>query len=130
MFLDTSIIIEMMISPRGSERFEEIFEIVKFKDVYISIIQLGEVSDWCLKNNVDPHEVISSIKDICTLVPLSEEVVLAGSKLKSERRKARKNKFSLMDGLIMASARSINQKLLTLDADFSDLEDVIQLSSE
>jgi predicted nucleic acid-binding protein len=34
-------------------------------------------------------------------------------------------RFSLMDGIILASARSIDQKLLTADSDFRKAEDAV-----
>ena len=42
-------------------------------------------------------------------------------------RKKGKSKFSLIDGIILASAQSINQKFLTKDNDFQKTKEVILL---
>ena len=46
-----------------------------------------------------------------------------GAKIAFEMKKKDKS-FGLMDGLILASARSIKQKLMTKDKHFEQLEDV------
>ena len=127
MFLDTSIIIEIFRSGKKSETFEEIFELIKDEPIFISIIQIGEISDWCLKNNINPEKRISRLKQILNVVPLSEKIFLDGSKIKYNIRKIEKKKFSLIDGIILSSARSINQKLLTMDKDFRKINDTIVL---
>ena len=127
MFLDTSIIIEIFRSGQKSETFEEIFELIKDEPIFISIIQIGEISDWCLKNNINPEKRILRLKQILNVVPLSEKICLEGSKIKYKIRKKEKKKFSLIDGIILSSARSINQKLLTIDKDFKKINDTIVL---
>ena len=127
MFLDTSIIIEIFRSGKKSETFEEIFELIKDEPIFISVIQIGEISDWCLKNNINPEKRISKLKQILNVVPLSEKICLEGSKIKHNIRKKGMKKFSLIDGIILSSARSINQKLLTMDKDFRKINDTIVL---
>lgn len=127
MFLDTSIIIEIFRSGKKSETFEEIFELIKDEPIFISVIQIGEISDWCLKNNINPEKRISKLKQILNVVPLSEKICLEGSKIKHNIRKKGMKKFSLIDGIILSSARSINQKLLAMDKDFRKINDTIVL---
>ena len=127
MFLDTSIIIEIFQSKKKSETFEEIYELIKDEPIFISVIQMGEISDWCLKNNINPEKRIFKLKQILNVVPLSEKICLEGSKIKYNIRKKGTKKFSLIDGIILSSARSINQKLLTMDKDFRKINDTIVL---
>lgn len=127
MFLDTSIIIEIFRSKKNSETFEEIFKIIKDDPIFISVIQIGEISDWCLKNNINPEKRISKLKLIMNVVPLNEKICLDGSKIKYNVRKKGIKKFSLIDGIILSSAISINQKLLTTDKDFVNIKDAIVL---
>jgi len=127
MFLDTSIIIEIFRTGKDTKKFEEIYNFIKDEPLFISVIQLGEISDWCLKNKINPKDRINRLKDILNIIPLSEKVCLEGSKIKYEMRKKRLFKFSLFDGIILASAQSINQKLLTIDQDFKKAKDVILL---
>lgn len=125
MFLDTSIIIEIFRSGKKSETFEEIYELIKDDPIFISAIQIGEIADWCLKNNINPEKRISKLKQILNVVPLSEKICLEGSKIKHNICKKGTKKFSLIDGIILSSARSINQKLLTMDKDFRKINDTI-----
>ncbi len=127
MFLDTSIIIEIFRTKKESKTFEEIFKLIKDEPIFISVIQIGEVSDWCLKNNINPEKRISKLKQILNVVPLSEKICLEGSKIKYDIRKKGIKKFSLIDGIVLSSARSINQKLLTIDKDFRKIKDTIVL---
>jgi len=127
MFLDTSIIIEIFRNDNKSNTFEEIFKLIKDEPIFISTIQIGEISDWCLKNNIDPEKRIAKLKKILNVVPLSEKICIEGSKIKHNIRKKRTSKFSLIDGIILSSARSINQKLLTRDKDFRKISDTIVL---
>lgn len=127
MFLDTSIIIEIFRSKKNTQLFEDIYKLIKDEPLFISIVQIGEISDWCLKNEINPTERISKLKHILNIVPLSEEICFEGSKIKYDSRRESISHFSLMDGFILASARSINQKLLTKDTDFRKADDAIVL---
>ncbi len=127
MFLDTSVIIEIFRSEKQSKTFDEIFKIIKDEPIFISTIQIGEISDWCLKNNIVPEKRIKKLKQILNVVPLSEKICVEGSKIKNSIRKKGSKKFSLIDGIILSSARSINQKLITMDTDFRKIKDVILL---
>ena len=125
MFLDTSIIIEIFRSPKDSERFKKIYKYITGENLFISVLQIGEISDWCLKNGINPKERVSMIKEICTIVPLTEDICLEASKIKHEMRSKGIKKFSLTDGIILASARYMDEKLLTADKDFRKAKDVI-----
>ena len=127
MFLDTSIIIEIFHSGENTRLFGDIYALIKDELLFISIIQIGEISDWCLKNEINPTERISRLKDIANFIPLSEKICFEGSKIKYDFRREGVSYFSLMDGFILASARSINQTLLTKDTDFRKADDAIVL---
>jgi predicted nucleic acid-binding protein len=127
MFLDTSTIIEIFRSGKNSKTFEEIYELIKDEPLFISVIQIGEISDWCLKNNIDPEKRISKLRRLLNVIPLSEKLCFEGSRIKFNSRKKGITKFSLIDGIILASTRSINQKLITMDNDFRKTKDAIVL---
>ncbi len=125
MFLDTTIVVEVLRSGRESRRFRRILEAIKDDPLFISMLQLAELSDWCLENSIDPSDRISRLKGIVGVVPLTEGICLEGSKIKRGMRERGVSKFSLLDGIILASARSIDQKLLTSDSDFRKAEDAV-----
>jgi len=127
MFLDSSIIIEIFRKEKKSKIFEEIFKLIKDEPIFISIIQIGEITDWCHKNNINPEKRIEKLKQILNVVPLNEKICIEAAKIRHYIRKKVANKFSLIDGIILSSSRSINQKLLTMDEDFKNIEDTVVL---
>ena len=125
MFLDTTIVVEVLRSGRDSKRFQRILEAIGDDPLFISMLQLAELSDWCLENSIDLSEWISRLKGIVGVIPLSEDICLEGSRIKRGMRERSASKFGLLDGIILASARSIDQKLLTTDSDFREAEDAV-----
>jgi predicted nucleic acid-binding protein len=125
MFLDTTILVEIL---RGNEKVTRYVEKVAEREpLLFSIIQIGEIADWCYSNNLEPLQILKQIKDLATVVSITENICLEGSEIKQERRKAGKHKFSFIDGILAASARSFEQKVLTTDKDFQEVEDAIIL---
>jgi predicted nucleic acid-binding protein len=125
MFLDSSAIVELMRGGKGSPRTEKILGHIENELLFISVIQLGEVNDWCIANCSDPAARISQLKEIVNIIPLNDAISIEAPEIKRQMRAQRVTKFSLMDGFILASARYIGQRLLTLDTDFRKAEDVI-----
>ena len=123
MFLDTTVIVELM---RGeSQRTNDILAYIENELLFISVIQLGEVNDWCLANCSDPAERIRQLKEIVNIIPLNEAICIEASAIKKNMRTQKIAKFSLMDGIILASARYIGQRLITSDTDFRKADDAI-----
>ena len=127
MFLDTSVIVDIFRYDEESKNFQKIFEQIKDEPLFISIFQIGEISDWSLLNKIDPAEPLEFLKKTMNIIPLSEDICLEASKIKYEMGKKDQKKFGLADGIILASAISINQTLLSKDYDFKKAKDVIIL---
>ncbi len=127
MLLDTSAIIEVLRHPRTSEEFRRIKEQIGAEELYILVVQLAELSDWCIANRVPVKERVAEVKKLANIISLDEEICLEGSRIKNERRKKGLVSFSLLDGLVLAAARSTGEKLLTFDQDFAGEEDCIVL---
>jgi predicted nucleic acid-binding protein len=125
MFLDTSIIIEIFRNDKNSKKFQDIYTCIKDEPIFISIIQIGEILDWCLKNHIDPEKRIVKLKQILNIIPLNEKICYNAAEIKYTIRKKGVTKFGLLDGIVLASARSINQRLLTTDTDFKIIKDAI-----
>ena len=128
MLVDTSTIIEIFRNPKTSDKLRHINEHVRGEELYLLVVQLAELSDWCIENNVSPKERVEAVKKIANIVPLDEEICLEGSKVKAERRRSGYRDFGLLDGLVLAAARSLGEKLLTFDKDFSGEKDCIILA--
>jgi len=125
MFLDTSILIEIFRNDQKTKTFQEIYKHIKDEPLFISLIQIGEISDWCLKNNIDPEKRITKLKQILNVIPLNEKICYEAAHIKYKIRKKGVAKFGLLDGIVLASARSINQRLLTTDSDFRTISDAV-----
>lgn len=125
MFVDTSVIIEIFRNDKNSKKFQDLYTYLKDEPLFVSIIQIGELVDWCLKNNIDPEKRITKLKQILNVIPLNEKICYDAAQLKYSIRKKGVTKFGHLDGIVLASARSIKQRLLTTDSDFRKLSDAI-----
>ncbi len=112
MFLDSTAIIEFFI---GSQKGKKVGEAIAAEVGYISEISLPEIAIWCLRENLDIDFYFNRAKEIVDILSLSEDIYKAGARIAFERQKKIKN-FGLLDGLILASARSVEQKLMTKDS--------------
>lgn len=125
MFLDTTVIVMVLTGSREVTDYVE--KVAEKEPLLFSIVQVGELADWCYANNLEPEKILKEVKSMATITGITESICLTGSEIKQEQRKSGKNKFSLMDGIIIASSRSYEQKLLTTDADFEGLKAVTLL---
>ncbi len=125
MFLDTSAIVELFRNESGSPMFEKIFEIIGNEPLYISVVQLAEFSDWSIRNGHDVSDQVNILKMLVNILPMNEIICLKASQMKNEMRQKGIEKFGLLDAIILCSAMSINQKLLTIDTYFREAEGVI-----
>ena len=127
MLLDTSAIIQVLRHPRTSKEFRLIQKHIGDEDLYVLVVQLAELSDWCIVNNVPARERIEEVKNLANIIPLDEDIFLEGSRIKNERRKKGFASFGLLDGLLLAAARSVGERVLTFDLDFAEEEDCLVL---
>ena len=118
MFLDTSALLGLFENEPESQEFQDIFRMTMGEPMYISIIQMGEVSDWCIRNGHDVSDLMNTVNKLVNVLPVNEIICLKASQTKQEMRKKGAEKFGLIDAIILESARSISQKLLTADRDF------------
>ena len=128
MFLDTSIVVELLRSKKDSRKSERILNRIGDDALYVSVIQLGELADWCYRNNFQPTKYVRKLKEVASITPLDEELCLAGAEIKKQLRGRGVKKFGLIDGIILSSARKLEQDLLSSDSDFIDIVDVIYLN--
>lgn len=123
MFLDTFALVEYFM---GTSKGLRVKEALKRERSYISIISIAEVADWCHENDLDAQKHVDVIRKLVDMVPLTEEICLGASRIKHEGRKLHID-FGLVDGLILATAKSMGQKVLTGDPHFRELPNVLML---
>lgn len=121
MFLDTSAVIELFI---GSGEGKKVLETMVEDGAFISIVTYAEVALWCKRNGKDWGIWKENIEKIADTVDLTSNICYDGAKITFEAKRNEK-KFGIIDGLILASARSINQRLMSKDKHFKVFEDAI-----
>ena len=125
MFLDTSVVIGLFENEPESQRFQDIFRMTMGEQLYISVVQMSEISDWCIRNGHDVSDLINTLKKLVNIMPVNEIICLKASQMKQEMRQKGIEKFGLMDAIILCSAMSLKQKLLTTDTDYRLAENTI-----
>ena len=127
MLLDTSAIIEVLRHSRTSKEFRLIQKHIGAEELYMLVVQLAELSDWCIANEVPVRERIEEVKSLANIIPLDEDICLEESRLKNERRRRGFGSFGFLDGLLLAAARSVGERVLTFDRDFAEEKDCLLL---
>lgn len=127
MLLDSGVIIEIFRSPQDSKHFRAILRAIGDEEIFVSIIQIAEVAEWASRNQLPAKERVVAVRDFARIVPLEEQVCIDASEIKRLRREQGYSDFSLMDGIILATARLIEQRLMTFDGDFTGEIDCILL---
>ncbi len=124
MLLDTSLVVALLSTKKGTPLLKAISQELKDEPLHMSMVQIGELSDWCLRNGADPERLLAKLKRSVEFLPLSEAISLEGSLIKRRARRSGAGKFSLMDGLVLASGRSLKERVITLDKDLAGFDDV------
>lgn len=127
MFLDTNVLVDIFMLQNGEHHFDRVYRHIQDDQLFMSVLQVGEIGDWCLRYDLDVGGHISLLKEFINMVPLYDDLCVGGSEIKRQMRQKGSSKFSLTDGIILASARSIGQKVLTRDKDFALADDVVLL---
>ena len=124
MLLDTSALVSIFTSKKSADR---ILEEVGDTQLYVSQVQLAELADWATKSGAPATERVEAVEQMASVAPLTKEICLEAAELKLLRRKKGHARFGIIDGIILATARSLGQSLLTLDTDFAGEKDCLVL---
>jgi predicted nucleic acid-binding protein len=124
MLLDSSALVAIFTSKRAADRIaREAGE----SQLYISQIQLAELADWAARSGAPAAARVEAIEQIASVAPLSKEICLEAAEIKFAKRKKGVRGFGIIDGIVLATARSLGQNLLTFDTDFAGEEDCVVL---
>jgi predicted nucleic acid-binding protein len=124
MFLDTSALVAIFTSKKSAER---IAKEVGDSQLYVSQIQLAELADWAVRSGAPAAERVEAVEQMANVAPLTKEICLEAAAIKFSKRKKAIPAFGIIDGIVLATARSLGQSLLTFDADFAGEEDCVVL---
>lgn len=124
MLLDTSALIKMFTDEESARQVE-----VELGDdeAYVSLVQLAELAGWALRSGKPVRDRIEVVKDLAVVLPLEEQVCVEAAAIRQAMKARGRRNFGIIDGILLATARSREQRLLTFDEDFEGEEDCIIL---
>lgn len=96
--------------------------------LYVSHIQLAELADWATRSGAPTAERVEAVGQMASVVPLTNEICLDAAAIKFTKQKKHLSSLGIIDGIVLATARSLGQSLLTFDADLAGEEDCVVLS--
>jgi predicted nucleic acid-binding protein len=124
MLLDTSAVVAILTSKKAADRVgKEIGD----SQLYVSHIQLAELADWATRSGAPAAERVDALEQMASVAPLTKEICLEAAAIKFAKRKRGLSGFGIVDGIVLATARSLDQNLITFDADFAGEEDCVVL---
>ena len=124
MLLDTSALVATFTSKKAAERIDKE---VGDAQLYVSQVQLAELADWATRSGAPAAERVEAVEQMASVAPLTRGVCLEAAAIKLTKRREGVSSFGIIDGIVLATARSLGQKLLTLDTDFAGEEDCLVL---
>ena len=124
MLLDTSVLVAVFTSKQMAKR---VSKEVGDSQLYVSNVQLAEIADWATRSGVPAAERAEVVEQLASVAPLTKEICLEAAAIKSTRRKKGHSSFGIIDGIVLATARSLGQTLLTFDSDFDGEGDCVVL---
>jgi len=108
---------------KGSKSGEHVREIIRNNDVYVSVLSLAEVADWCSRNNQNRLKYLGEIKGVAAVLLVDQDVAeKAGTEMM--RFRARSPGAGLVDAIIYAQSTANGMRLVTGDKHFDGLEGV------
>ena len=102
----------------------KIKQLIEQEEIATSITALLEIADKFERENRRFEICLRFIQKRATIIPLTIELALAAAKLKKKQREKRE-KFSISDGVHLATAQQESAALVTADTDFSGLDNVL-----
>ncbi len=118
--VDTSAWIEYF---SATDKGLKIKQLIEQEEIATSITALLEIADKFERENRRFDVCLRFVQKRAVILPLTIELALAAAKLKKKQREKRE-KFSISDGVHLATAIEEGAVLLTADNDFAGLENV------
>jgi len=108
----------------GTPKGVRIKPIIEREDIATSVIAIAEVADKLARDNKRFDVMLQFIQRRARIIELSVVLALNAAQLKKGARKKR-DKFSMADGVHLATAQQEGAVLVTADTDFSGIENVM-----
>ena len=119
--LDTSAWIEIF---QDTDKGKVVEQIVRNNETFSSAATFTEIVHWCWRNGLERRimDYLDVIKKCSKVLPVSEEICIAAGMLNFERKRI-KQKWGMLDSIILATAQKYGLKIVTKDHDYEDLPD-------
>lgn len=98
--------------------------VIEREEIATSMTALLEIADKFERKNLRFDVCLQFIQRRAAILPLTVELALAAAKLKRKQRE-KHEKFSIADGVHLATAQQEGAVLVTADSDFSGIENVM-----
>ena len=108
----------------GTESGNSLLNIIETEPIATSIIAVAELADKFEREGISFAAHLKFIQSRAAIISLSVELALHAAKLKKEHR-PQHGKFSLADGVHLATAHQENAILVTTDRDFSGVKNTM-----
>jgi predicted nucleic acid-binding protein len=116
--LDTSAWIEYLASTElGKEVNDLLYQNV---GIYTCPLTIAEISVWCHKNNEAPDRYLAKIRELSSMLEITEDILIASGRAYTEERK-KGGKIGLVDSIIYTTALFHGLAQWTKDNDFKGL---------
>lgn len=111
---------------RGSKKGERVKKIIEDENNVILTPEccLAEIKGWAIREDMDFEELYSIVRKVSNVQCILTQDWLDAAAIRSELRKTKKG-FGMMDALIIAQQKRMGCKVVSGDAHFEDLRDVV-----
>ncbi len=108
----------------GTPKGVKIKPFIEREEIATSMIAIGEIAYKFSRINHGFDIMLQFIQKRSAIIEISAALMLAAAQIKNEMR-SKKSKFSMADGVHLATARQEDSTLVTADSDFAGLENVM-----
>ena len=111
---------------RGSKKGERVKKIIEDENNVILTPEccLAEIKGWAIREDMDFEELYSIVRKVSNVQCILTQDWLDAAAIRSELRKTKKG-FGMMDALILSQQKRMGCKVVSGDAHFEDLRDVV-----
>jgi len=110
----------------GSEQGEKARQYIESGDAITPSIVIAEFADKYEREGMNPKERLSFIRTKSSVSSLDDIIAETAGRISAQRRTKVKG-WGLVDSVILATARTVEAKVVTGDEHFRDLEEAIMI---
>ncbi len=128
--IDTYAWVEIFIGSENGEKVKEILQ--KAEETYTPDVVIAEIARKYLREGIGEHEIrerLTTIEESSEITSINKDIAIESARCYfelAERAKTRKLKApSLFDAIVLATARTLDAKLVTGDEHFRGIDGIL-----